>query len=241
MGPLSVQSVNGPRQREVPRRARNSDRLGNRLRIGGGEGRFGAGYGHNGRVSSAETSPGPGASATPLRRADARRNHERVFAAALDVFQESGLQGTVPQIAERAEVGKATVYRSYPTKEDLVAAAVNHRLTELERATAVALQEADPYRAFADYVLRLFEALAGDRLLSEVLADAGVRNGSGLLIQLSELMEAAKATGKVRADASVLDLRIVLCGLAVQLIRIADRDPALWRRYGELTLQALRP
>ncbi|WP_331737569.1 helix-turn-helix domain-containing protein [Streptomyces sp. NBC_00019] len=188
-----------------------------------------------------ETSPSPAASGTTVRRADARRNHERVFAAALEVFQEAGLQGTVPQIAERAAVGKATVYRSYPTKDDLVGAAVNHRLAELQRFTAPALDQADPYQAFSDYVLRLFEGLAGDRLLSEVLADAGFGSISGLLTQLSDLMEAAKATGMVRADAMTLDLRVVLCGMAVQLIRIAERDPVLWRRYGELALQALRP
>lgn len=188
-----------------------------------------------------ETSPSPAESGAPLRRADARRNHERVFAAALAVFQEAGLQGTVPQIAERAEVGKATVYRSYPTKEDLVAAAVEHRLARLQRITAPALAQADPYQAFSDYVLRLFESLADDRLLSEVLADAGFRGVSGLLTQLSDLMDAAKTTGRVRADATTRDLRVVLCGSAVQLIRIAERDPALWRRYGELTLQALRP
>ncbi|MGW7571974.1 TetR/AcrR family transcriptional regulator [Streptomyces tendae] len=188
-----------------------------------------------------ETSPSTAESGAPPRRADARRNHERVFAAALEVFQEAGLQGTVPQIAERAEVGKATVYRSYATKEDLVAAAVNHRLARLRLHTAPALAREDPYQAFSDYVLRLFETLAGDRLLSEVLADAGFRSTSGLLTQLSELMDAAKPTGMVRDDATILDLRVVLCGMAVQLIRLAERDPALWRRYGELTLRALRP
>ncbi|MFI6488841.1 hypothetical protein [Streptomyces sp. NPDC050564] len=83
--------------------------------------------------------------------------------------------------------------------------------------------------------------LAGDRLLSEVLADAGFGSISGLLAQLSDLMEAAKATGMVHADAMMLDLRVVLRGMAVQLIRTAERDPALWRRYDELALQALRP
>ncbi|WP_207755563.1 TetR/AcrR family transcriptional regulator [Nonomuraea cypriaca] len=185
-----------------------------------------------------ETSPRP---AEPFRRADARRNHERVFAAALDVFAEAGLQGTVPQIAERAGVGKATVYRSYPTKEDLVAAVVDHRLAELERFTAPALAQTDPYVAFSQYVLRLFESLADDRLLSEALADGQFRNISGLLDRLSNLMEVAKPTGLVRADATVLDLRVVLCGMMLQLIRVADREPALWRRFGELTLQALRP
>lgn len=74
-----------------------------------------------------------------------------------------------------------------------------------------------------------------------MLADAGFRSTSGLLTQLSELMDAAKPTGMVRDDATIVDLRVVLCGMAVQLIRIAERDPALWRRYGELTLRALRP
>ncbi|GIF69157.1 TetR family transcriptional regulator [Asanoa ishikariensis] len=176
-----------------------------------------------------------------MRRADARRNHERVFAAALEVFGEAGLEGTVPQIAERAGVGKATVYRSYPTKEDLVAAVLRYRLAELAGFTAPALDQPDPYAVFSTYVLLLFERLAGDRLLSEVLGDAQLRSTTGLLDGLSDLMEAAKSTGRVRADATVLDLRVVLCGMTVQLMKISDRDPALWRRYGELTLQALRP
>jgi AcrR family transcriptional regulator len=188
-----------------------------------------------------ETSPSPLESGAPPRRADARRNHERVFAAALEVFQDAGLQGTVPQIAERAGVGKATVYRSYPTKEDLVAAVVQYRLSELRHRTAPALAQPDPCQAFGDYVLRLFEGLAHDRLLSEALADEGFSSTSGLLATLSDLMESAKAAGGVRADATVLDLRVVLCGTVVQLIRVAEREPALWRRYGELTLRALRP
>ena len=58
-------------------------------------------------------------SGTP-RRKDARRNHERVVAAAVEVFREYGTQASVPQIATRAEVGKATVYRSFPTRKSVV-------------------------------------------------------------------------------------------------------------------------
>jgi AcrR family transcriptional regulator len=178
----------------------------------------------------------------PFRRADARRNHERVFAAALEVFAELGLQATVPQVAERAGVGKATVYRSYPTKEELVEAIARHRLAELEQSTAAARTMSDPYGMFRGYVVQLFESLALDRLLSEVLADSGAATGTGRLLGgLAEMMEAAKPSGRVRPDATALDLRVVLCGMMLQLIRINDRDPALWRRYGELTLQALRP
>ncbi|MFF0970816.1 TetR/AcrR family transcriptional regulator [Streptomyces sp. NPDC003703] len=177
----------------------------------------------------------------PQRRADARRNHERVFAAALEVFGEVGLQGTVPQVAERAAVGKATVYRSYPTKEDLLEAVVGHRLATLDRNTAPALELTDTYERFRVFVLRLFESLAGDRLLSEALATAQFQTASNLLVRLCDLMQEAKATGRVRDDATAFDLRVVLCGMTLQLMRTAERDPALWRRYGELTLQALRP
>jgi AcrR family transcriptional regulator len=191
-------------------------------------------------MSATSTSPRAATEAAP-RRADARRNHERVFAAALEVFDEHGLQGTIPQVADRAGVGKATVYRSYPTKEDLVDAVTRYRLTELERSIAPALAEADPYTAFSGYVTRLFESLAGDRLLSEVLAELRSATTDRMLAELVGLMEVAKETGQVRADATELDLRVVLCGMVLMLMTIKARDPALWRRYGELTLRALRP
>ncbi|MFG1978053.1 TetR/AcrR family transcriptional regulator [Nonomuraea fuscirosea] len=177
----------------------------------------------------------------PSQRADARRNHERVFAAALEVFQESGLQGTVPQIAERAGVGKATVYRSYPTKEILVKAVVKYRLAELERRITGSAITGSDRQVFDAYVRSLFESLAHDRLLPAVLAGAQSADAAELLARLTKLMEEAKAAGHVRSDATALDLRVVLCGLVLQLSTMADRDPALWRRYGELTLQALRP
>ena len=197
---------------------------------------------HNERMDPAKTTARQPGLQTPQKRADARRNHERVFAAALEVFEEFGLQGTVPQVAERADVGKATVYRSYPTKEDLVEAVVRYRLAELEHTTAPVLAEAEPDQAFDTYVILLFENLAHSRLLSEALADGQpapyIRP---LLDHLVSLMGPAKAAGRIRQDANALDVRVVLCGICLQLINIAERDPALWRRYGELTLQALRP
>jgi AcrR family transcriptional regulator len=176
-----------------------------------------------------------------VRRSDARRNHERVFAAALEIFDELGLQGTIPQIAERAGIGKGTVYRSYPTKEDLVAAVTRYRLAEMERSLAPAKGEADPYEAFSGYVIRLFEGLAGDRLLSEVLAEPGSVTTGRILAELATLLAAAKSSGQVRSDATELDLNVMLCGAALMLMSIEQRDPALWRRYAELTLRALRP
>lgn len=192
-------------------------------------------------MQTSEAGQGEAALTAPPRRADARRNHERVVAAAIELFAELGPQATVPQIAARAGVGKATVYRSFPAKEDLVEAIARLRLEELERDTEVALGETDPGRAFHAYVLRLFGNLARDRLLAGRLAEATSPAAGSVLTVLTEMMQAAKASGTVREDATLLDLRVILCGAALQLMTVAERDPAVWRRYGELVLQALRP
>lgn len=90
-------------------------------------------------------------------QADARRNHERVVAAAVEVFREKGVQATAPEIATRAQVGKATVYRSFPTKEDLLESITRLSLGGLDRRVAAATQTDDPYEAFCGFVHELFD------------------------------------------------------------------------------------
>ncbi|MEU5844892.1 TetR/AcrR family transcriptional regulator [Saccharopolyspora shandongensis] len=173
------------------------------------------------------------------KRADARRNHERVIAAAVDLLRERGTQATVPQIAESAQVGKATVYRSFPTKEDLLESITRLGLDELEKRTARTLREADPYEAFRGYVFELFDVLARDRLLAERLADAASSTVLSVLQPLVGVMETARAAGKLREDVTPLDLRVLLCGAALQLVRLMERNPLVWRRYGDMVLRAL--
>ncbi|MFF4903184.1 TetR/AcrR family transcriptional regulator [Streptomyces sp. NPDC001068] len=187
------------------------------------------------------TTPEPlqGVVRTP-KRTDARRNHERVVAAAVEVFRESGTQASVPQIAAKAEVGKATVYRSFPTKEDLLETITALSLDRLGQRTAAAMREAGPYEAFRGFVLELFDTLAHDRLLAERLADAASPAAASVLEELVRVMERARDAGNLRGDVTPLDLRVVLCGTALQLVKLAERDPATWRRYGEMVLGALR-
>jgi AcrR family transcriptional regulator len=175
------------------------------------------------------------------RRQDARRNHERIFAAASEVFAEYGLRGTVPEVAARAGVGKATVYRSYPTKDDLVAAVAGRHFQELERRTISALTEPDPYQALSAYIVDLFGSLAHNRLLADTLAEGTVVPSTHILGMVDHLLVAAKKSGRVRADATVTDIRVVLCGTVLQLMRLDVRDQATWHRYGELVVNALRP
>jgi len=187
------------------------------------------------------TESGQDTAGGPRRRKDALRNHERVLAAAVEAFREHGSAASVPEIAARAGVGKATVYRSFPAKEDLLEAITRLSLDELRQRTAPALRETDAHRAFRHYVLELFGALARDRLLAERLADTASPAAASVLETLAASMEKAQAAGGIRADASRLDLRVLLCGVALQLLRLGETDPVTWRRCGEMVLAALRP
>ncbi|MEV4759717.1 helix-turn-helix domain-containing protein [Micromonospora sp. NPDC049559] len=175
------------------------------------------------------------------RRADALRNHGRVLAAARELFAERGLEVTVPEVAARAGVGRATVYRSYPTKDELVLAVARENFGELEARTQAALAADDAYRAFADYVPDLFDRLSRDRGLAAVLLEARLVPAARIVELIGRLVEAAKGSGLVRPDAGVLDVRVVLCGVLRQLIVLDEHDPAVWRRYADLVLAAFRP
>ncbi|GAB3933419.1 TetR/AcrR family transcriptional regulator [Micromonospora vulcania] len=174
------------------------------------------------------------------RRLDARRNQERVIAAARELFTEQGLQVTVPQVAERAGVGRATVYRSYPSKEDLIVAVTREQFQELERRIRAALDGTDAYQELCAYVPDLFERLAHDRVLADAFFDGTLVAASRLLDLIGRLVAAAKASGRIRSDASELDVRVILCGPVRQLILLDQRDPAVWRRYAEMVLSAFR-
>lgn len=175
------------------------------------------------------------------QRADARRNHRKVLAAAREVFSEYGVQASMAQVAERAGVTKTTIYRNYPTKEALIDAVTRNQFRLLEDRTREALAAPDPYEALAAYIVDLFEWMAGDRLLTDALFDATIVSPSSVVGLIGRLIDAAKSSGNVRADASAMDVRILVCGAILQLNRLEKRDAGVWRRYGEMTLAALRP
>jgi len=184
--------------------------------------------------------------AAPLpRRADALRNRERVIAAAAAVFAEKGLDAGVPEIAARAGVGKATVYRSFPSKEHLVAAVACERLAWITELATRALEAPDAGQAFERTVLAIAEQQAGDSAVAGSLA-ADIRlpqldrARATMHAVLEALIDRGRAQGALRADATAEELRVLFTGVA-QVLRAANqRDPAVWRRYGLLVADALR-
>src|SRR3954454_13809745 len=102
--------------------------------------------------------PGP----SLRRRAATCRNRERVIAAAAEVFAEKGLDAGVPEIAARAGVGRATVYRSFPTKEHLVAAVAIERLAWVTEVALSGLDEPDAGAALHRVLVEIAERQAAD-------------------------------------------------------------------------------
>jgi AcrR family transcriptional regulator len=178
-------------------------------------------------------------------RADAARNRERILAAARDVFSERGLEASVADVARRAGVGKATIFRSYPTKDDLIAAIACDRVRWVEDLVTQALERPDAWAAFTDLLVDLahrhatdlthLEALARDTnapLLTEARAAANAA--------MSQLMEKAKAQGAMRADAQPHDLRMLFHGVTHAMTDVERRDVTAWSRWAVLFANALR-
>jgi AcrR family transcriptional regulator len=183
--------------------------------------------------------------ATLPKRADAVRNRERVVAAAAAVFAERGVEAGVPEIATRAGVGKATVYRSFPTKEHLIAAVVTVKLADLERRARERLDHPDPWRALEQLVDEDAGRQCVDRSLSSVLhagmaADLLAAPRARMWAAIDELMARAKAQGTMRQDVDAADLRVLWLGVTRVLTADGIDDPAAWKRYYRLALGALR-
>jgi AcrR family transcriptional regulator len=178
-------------------------------------------------------------------RADAVRNRERVVAAAAEVFREKGDAAVVPEIAARAGVGKGTVYRCFPTKDHLVAAVATQRVRWFEAEAREAAAGDDPWSAFMRFMERIADAYCEDRgmvasMSQAIELDELVEARADAHDALRELMERAIAHGEMRADAQPADLKVLLSGIARSLAAEQERDPAVWRHYARLVVDALR-
>jgi AcrR family transcriptional regulator len=177
-------------------------------------------------------------------RVDAERNRQRIVAAAREAFAELGLDVSMEEIARRAGVGIGTLYRRYPTRPDLVAAAFEAKMAVYAEAAQQALAEPDPWRGFCDYVERVCAMQADDRGFTNVLtmtfptAKRFEADRDRAFADFVALCERAKAAGKLRADFVAEDLPMFLMANAGVLTATADAAPETWRRLVGYLLQA---
>jgi AcrR family transcriptional regulator len=188
-----------------------------------------------------DTKPDP----KPMR-ADAVRNRALILDAADRVFAREGAAGPIDDVARAAGLGIGTLYRHFPTKEDLVQAVVVSRVEALV-AEARALADAeDPATAFFDF-LRSYTASAGrNKALHDSLADAGIDLRAATASQkdtlydaLEVLLERAQTAGAVRDDIGIDDLKVAVSGTCLA-IGYANPDAATRDRTIEILLDGLR-
>jgi AcrR family transcriptional regulator len=202
-------------------------------------------------VTKAKLAP-PEEAGSPERllRADARRNREAVIAAAKELFAEEGLDAQMPDIAKAAKVGVGTVYRHFPTKDDLLEALIVARFEAIAERGRKALEEAedDPWRAFCEFMEFSVERQANDRALSQVMAsraDLMQRHAesSGVFEMSGKLLAMAQKSGDLRKDAEAWDVPMIICGLGhvTQAARAGKMAPGMsWERFLAIVLDGLR-
>jgi AcrR family transcriptional regulator len=178
-----------------------------------------------------------------MPRADARTNRARILAAADEVFAEGGETASTEEVARRADVGIATVFRHFPTKVDLLEAVLVNRLDRLrERADGMT----EP-RAFFDFFAAMVVDAPSKIAIGEALLATGSQPGPDALRAAEELqaavgrlLERAKADGHVRSDAALPEVYAVLVGTC-RAAAFADLDDAVRARMLAIVFDGLAP
>jgi AcrR family transcriptional regulator len=180
---------------------------------------------------------------TPPRaqRIDARRNRERIVKSARTCMACQGLDAQVEEIAREAGVGIGTVYRHFPTKDDLVEALATERFERLREIALEAWEDDDAWGSFERFIREAARIQTDDRALSEVLVSRPetmmrAADSVGMLELTDRLLKRAQKAGVVRKDADARDIPMVMCALA-GTVRNPHADPD---RYIGIVLDGLR-
>jgi AcrR family transcriptional regulator len=181
---------------------------------------------------------------TTALRADAQRNLERVLDAAAELFAERGCDVSVDEIANRAGVGHATVFRRFPTKDALIAAVVSRQIRQLGAYVEQLTAEREPGEAFEAFIWHVAELHAHDRGMHEGYARCGeLRDVAEAKAEMSHLFDGlilrAQEAGALRRDVSVDDVSTLLGSTILGARDVSEPDR--WRRYVEVLLAGLRP
>ncbi|MFD8565458.1 TetR/AcrR family transcriptional regulator [Streptomyces sp. NPDC059639] len=179
-------------------------------------------------------------------RADMVRNRRLLLDAATEAFAEQGLEASMGDIAQRAGLAKGTVFRHFPTKEDLLSAIMLRLLDRLAGAAGQLLEADDAAAALREFMTDGVETLAADRAFCEVigrpsLQQSEVRDAiADLCVAVEALTARAREQGVIRGDVTGTDIVLLLGGIHQTAAPLLDTQPQAWRRYLELALDSLR-
>jgi AcrR family transcriptional regulator len=179
---------------------------------------------------------------TRPKRADARRNYEKVLAAAREAFAEGGESTALEEIARRAGVGIGTLYRHFPNRQALLEALYVDEVEELCRSAAE-LEGTDPWEALEGWFERFIGYMATKRALAAELLNYLDQDAPlfqvcrGSLFAAGEpLLKRAQEAGVVRPDVNIGEVIQMVVGIG----KIPTSDPGQTERILRVALDGLR-
>ena len=188
--------------------------------------------------------PTPEAKRPRPKRADAQRKMNSLLVAAAEVFQESGVDAPVREVAGRAGVGIGTVYRHFPQRSDLIKAVFQSRVDACADAATELASQYEPGDALARWMQRYVDFIATKRGLAAALHSGDPAYSTlprlfntRLLPALKSLLDAAVAAGAVRPGVDAEELLHAVANLC----RVShEKEPAYARRMVALLVDGLR-
>jgi len=186
----------------------------------------------------------PTPAATAPLRADARRNRDRILEVAREVFAEHGLDASMNEVARPAEVGVATLFRRFPSREQLIAATFADPMVEYAALIETALENPDPWHGFCEYVRGVCAMQAGDRGFTDVLTQSFPTTKEfeaerdHAFSRFALLISRAQKAGALRHDFVAEDLPMLLMANAGVVTATHDAAPEASPRLVAYMLQA---
>jgi AcrR family transcriptional regulator len=175
-------------------------------------------------------------------RADAQRNRERILEVAKRVFTKRGADASMDEIAKRAKIGPGTLYRHFPTRDDLLATVYIAEVEKLAAAQKKLSAELPPIEALRAWLLVFIDYIAAKRIIAPAL-NSIAGGPSQVFRQSTQIMEEAAnllashavASGDLRPDVDPMDLLRAIYGLSVG--GSADDWPAKARTFVDILIQ----
>jgi AcrR family transcriptional regulator len=179
-------------------------------------------------------------------RADALRNRERILEVAKQVFTRRGAEASMDEIAKRAKIGPGTLYRHFPTRDDLLAAVYVSEVEKLAEAQKKFSAELPPVEALRAWMLVFIDYIAAKRIIGPAL-NAMAGGPSRVFQQTTHLMEEASkalasraiANGDLRPDVDPMDMLRAIYG--VSSAGSTGDWPTKARLFVDILIQGSRP
>jgi AcrR family transcriptional regulator len=193
-------------------------------------------------AATPDTTIVPPALAERPKRADARRNYDKLVAAAREVFAEQGTDATLEEISRRAGVGIGTLYRHFPSRQALLEAVY---VEEVDGLCQSALEFADrePWDALVAWLHRFVDYIATKEALSQELftyigrdSDVFARCHTMFYAAGEPLLQRAKDAGLVRPDIDITEVIRMVAGIS----KMTTSTPEQIRRVLDIALDGLR-